>query len=160
MLYCLFPHDALDSCHTWIVTLWITYNKVARTDAPSYPWLYQRMTAFRVFVVTLFFHKELLSVGKWANSQTDVMLCSVHRLYGTMATSMFGKVNHIWAFLHIAVTRLTSRDAFNYHGFATIMACISNHIHYNVRDEITYPFPNFIQHFTRHVIIHPCWDYN
>ena len=24
--------------------------------------------------------------------------------------------------------------------------CISNHIHYNVRDEITYPFPNFTVH--------------
>ena len=49
---------------------------------------------------------------------------------------------------------------------------ISNYIHYNVWDEIIYPFPNFngaanevwkpisdfIPHFTDHVITYPCWD--
>ena len=51
-------------------------------------------------------------------------------------------------------------------------AWISNYIHYNVWCEITYTFPNFnsatvevcewisnfIPHFTRYVITHPCWD--
>ena len=51
-------------------------------------------------------------------------------------------------------------------------AWTSNHIHYKVWGEITYPFPNFngaavevwewksnfIPHFTRHVITYPCWD--
>ena len=48
----------------------------------------------------------------------------------------------------------------------------SNCIHYDVRDEITYPFPNFngatvevwewmsnfILHLTEHVITYPRWD--
>ena len=51
-------------------------------------------------------------------------------------------------------------------------AWISNNIHYNVWNEITYPFPNFkcatvevwkwmskfITHFTVHVITYPCCD--
>ena len=51
-------------------------------------------------------------------------------------------------------------------------ALISNHIHYNEWDEITYPFPNFnsaavevwdrisnfIPHFSGHVITYPWWD--
>ena len=32
---------------------------------------------------------------------------------------------------------------FYQHGLTVISAWISNHIHYNVWDEITYPFPNF-----------------
>ena len=53
-----------------------------------------------------------------------------------------------------------------------IPAWISNYTHYNVWDEITYPFlnfngatvevyewiSNFIPHFTMHVITYPCWD--
>ena len=53
-----------------------------------------------------------------------------------------------------------------------ILAWISNYIHYKMRDEIRYPFPNFngatievwkwmnnfIPHFTGHVITYPCWD--
>ena len=53
-----------------------------------------------------------------------------------------------------------------------IPAWISNYIHYQVWDEITYPFPNFnsttvevwewkrnfIPHFTGHVMTYPCWD--
>ena len=49
---------------------------------------------------------------------------------------------------------------------------ISNYTHYNVWDEINYPFlnfngatvevkewiSNFTPHFTRHVITYPCWD--
>ena len=49
---------------------------------------------------------------------------------------------------------------------------ISNYIHYNVWDEIIYPFPNlngstvevwewinnFTPHFTEHVITYPCWN--
>ena len=42
-------------------------------------------------------------------------------------------------------------------------------IHYKMRDEITYPFPNFSDSplklewingffFTVHVVIYPCWD--
>ena len=59
--------------------------------------------------------------------------------------------------------------------FVTIVVSppwISNCIHYEVLDEITYPFLNFngasvevwewindfISHFTEHVIIFPCWD--
>ena len=51
-------------------------------------------------------------------------------------------------------------------------ARISNYIHYNTWDEITYPFPNFnsaaieiwewisnsIQHFTVEGIMYPCRD--
>ena len=53
-----------------------------------------------------------------------------------------------------------------------IPAWISNYTHYNVWDEITYPFlnfngatvevsewiGNFIPHFIGHVITYPCWD--
>ena len=53
-----------------------------------------------------------------------------------------------------------------------ILAWISNFIHYNVWDVITYPFPNlngctvevwewisnFTPHFTGGVITYPCWD--
>ena len=56
---------------------------------------------------------------------------------------------------------------------ALILAQISNYTHYKVRDEITYPFPNFngataevwewisnfTPHFTRHVITYPCRDW-
>ena len=52
------------------------------------------------------------------------------------------------------------------------VAWITNYIHYNVWDEITYPFPNFngttievwkwisnfIPHFPGEVITYPCWD--
>ena len=54
----------------------------------------------------------------------------------------------------------------------TLIPWISNHIHYKMWDEITYPFlnfngstvevkewiSNFILHFTGHVITYPCWD--
>ena len=57
-------------------------------------------------------------------------------------------------------------------GLTLIQSSISNHIHYKVWYEITYPFPsfngatvevwewmsNFISHFTGHVITYPCWD--
>ena len=53
-----------------------------------------------------------------------------------------------------------------------ILIWISNYIHYEMCDEITYPFPsfndatvefgewinNFIAHFIGHVISYPCWD--
>ena len=53
-----------------------------------------------------------------------------------------------------------------------IPAWISNHMPSKVQDEITYPFPNFngctievlewisnfIQQYTGHVTIYPCWD--
>ena len=56
---------------------------------------------------------------------------------------------------------------------AIISVWISNYIHYNMQDEITYPFSNFngttakfwewisnfTPHYTGHVIIHPCWDF-
>ena len=58
------------------------------------------------------------------------------------------------------------------HGLTLIPACISNYTHYEMRDEITYPFlnfngatvevqewiSNFIPYFTRQVITYPCWD--
>ena len=34
-------------------------------------------------------------------------------------------------------------DTFHRHILTLISACISNYVHYNVWDEITYPFPNF-----------------
>ena len=61
---------------------------------------------------------------------------------------------------------------FYQHGLSLIPALTSNHIHYNVWDEITYPFPNFngttvevwewisnfIPYFIEYVISYPCWD--
>ena len=61
---------------------------------------------------------------------------------------------------------------FHWHGLTLIPTWISNYTHYNVWDEITYPFlnfngatvevwewiSNFIPHFTGHVITYPCWD--
>ena len=58
------------------------------------------------------------------------------------------------------------------HGLTLIPAWVSNHIHYQVWDEITYPFPNFnsctvevwewISNFIPHspgcIITNPCWD--
>ena len=60
---------------------------------------------------------------------------------------------------------------FYWHGLTLIPAWISNRIHYNVWDEITYPFlnfngatveihqwiSNFIPHFSGHAIASPCW---
>ena len=62
--------------------------------------------------------------------------------------------------------------AFYRHGLTLIPAWISNYIHYDVWDEIAYPFPNgngctvevwewmgkFIPYFTGHVITYPCCD--
>ena len=56
------------------------------------------------------------------------------------------------------------------YGLTLIQTWISNHIDYDVLDEITYPFPNFnggtvevcewtsnfMPHFTVHVITYPC----
>ena len=58
--------------------------------------------------------------------------------------------------------------------FKFITTWMSNHIHYKVWNEITYPFinfngvtvevyewiSNFISHFTGQVITYPCWDYS
>ena len=57
-------------------------------------------------------------------------------------------------------------------GLTLFPAWISNHMHYKVWDEITYPLPNFncctadiwewvsnfIPHFTGHVTTYPCWN--
>ena len=65
-----------------------------------------------------------------------------------------------------------ARGPFYLHGLALIPAWVNNYIHYNVWDEITYPFPNFkgciievwewirnfILHFIWCVITYPCWD--
>ena len=67
---------------------------------------------------------------------------------------------------------LDTWDLVYWHGWTLILAWISNYIHYNVWDEITYPLPNFnggtveiwewirnfIPHFTGNVITYPCWD--
>ena len=59
-----------------------------------------------------------------------------------------------------------------WHGLTLIPLCKSNCIHYELWDEITYPFPNFngctvevwewisnfIPHFIGHVVTYPCWD--
>ena len=58
--------------------------------------------------------------------------------------------------------------AFGCHGLTLIPARISNHNHYKVWEEITYPFPkfnsaavsNFIPHLTEHVITYPWWDWS
>ena len=69
MLYCLFPHDALDSCHTWTVTLWITYNKVARTFFRRlyvyayHHWKYDVMGFSRYHVVVMSCDLESFNVG-------------------------------------------------------------------------------------------------
>ena len=61
---------------------------------------------------------------------------------------------------------------FTDHGFILFPAWVSDYIHYKVRVEVTYSFPNFtgatvevwecmnyfIPHFTGHVITYPCWD--
>ena len=41
------------------------------------------------------------------------------------------------------VGKRNARDRFYLHGLTLILAWINNHIHYNVRNEITYAFPNF-----------------
>ena len=55
-----------------------------------------------------------------------------------------------------------------------LLTWLSNYIHYNMWNKITYPFPNFnstvievwklisnfIPHFTGHVVTYPCWDYS
>ena len=68
--------------------------------------------------------------------------------------------------------RLLIWDHFYQHDLTLIPAWISNYSHYNVWDEIIYPFPNFngctvdvwewisnfIPNLTDHVITYPCWD--
>ena len=63
---------------------------------------------------------------------------------------------------------------FHWHDLSLIQAWISNNIHYEVWDEITYPFlnfnsaaidiwermNNFIPHFIMDVITYPWWDAN
>ena len=67
---------------------------------------------------------------------------------------------------------LDPSGSFYYHGLTLIPSWICNYIHYDVWDEITYPFPNFngativvwewmnnfIPHFTRHAISYPFWN--
>ena len=67
---------------------------------------------------------------------------------------------------------ISSMGPFYQHGLTLTPAWISNCIHYNMWDEITYPFlnfngatveveewiSNFILHFSGYVITHPCWD--
>ena len=87
-------------------------------------------------------------------------------------------------FIHTKLERsslkMTPRAPFYKHGLTSIPAWISKHIHYEVWNEITYPFCNFkgatievwewisdfiwewisdfISHITGHVITYPCWD--
>ena len=65
-------------------------------------------------------------------------------------------------------------NPFYWHGLTSIPAWIGYYIHYNVWDEMSYPFPtlnratvevyecisNFIPHFTGHVITNPCLDWS
>ena len=58
-----------------------------------------------------------------------------------------------------------------YYGLTLISARISSNMHYKMRDEITYPFPNFndctvevwewisnfVSHLTVHVVTYPRW---
>ena len=38
---------------------------------------------------------------------------------------------------------ISTSGPFHYHGLTLFPACIDNHIHYKVWDEITYPFKHF-----------------
>ena len=69
-----------------------------------------------------------------------------------------------------AIMSLWHRGAFCYHGLTSIPLWVSSYMHHKVRDEITYPFPNFngttievwewihnlISHFTGYMITYPC----
>ena len=66
-----------------------------------------------------------------------------------------------------------TRGPIYYHGLTLILTWISNYIHYEVWDEVTYQFPdfngatvevwesisNFIPHLSGRVITYPCWDW-
>ena len=70
------------------------------------------------------------------------------------------------------VQTFITRGPLYWHGLILIPAWVSDYIHYKVRVEVTYSFPNlngaivevweymnyFIPHFTGHVITYPCWD--
>ena len=65
-------------------------------------------------------------------------------------------------------TLIMACGPFYLQGLTLIQAWIINYFHYKVRDEITYPFLNFVEveewisnfipHFTGHVVIYPCQD--
>ena len=71
-----------------------------------------------------------------------------------------------------SMVQVNIRGPFYWHGLTLIPAGISNHIHYKVWDEITYPFLNFHgctaevwewmsncnPHSSGHVITYPCSD--
>ena len=92
MLYSLFPHDALDSCHTWTVTLWITYNKVARTFfrrlctrimiGNMTRWVFHVIMSLWCHVIwnhsTLEFHRHMWILSSMENISYSSDLISVH----------------------------------------------------------------------------------
>ena len=43
----------------------------------------------------------------------------------------------------VAIATQHTKDPFYEHSLIVILACISNYLHYEVWDEITYPLPNF-----------------
>ena len=60
-------------------------------------------------------------------------------------TFMSFPINYIFILVSIGFKMVLTCGPFCKHGLALLLACISNfnYIYYNVRDGITYPFPNF-----------------
>ena len=96
-------------------------------------------------------------------------------MHGVLPHDFIGTGTHVetisrWPLVPVGI--LNARDIFYKHGLTLIPSWIINYIHYNMWDEITYPFPNFngatvevwkwISNFTPHfigrVITYPCWD--
>ena len=92
-------------------------------------------------------------------------------MYGYVASTILLNISHILILLIIYELLTTDTyDRFYLHGLTLIPAWISNYTHYNVWDEMTYPFlnfkdatvevsewiNNFISHFTGYVITYPC----
>ena len=105
----------------------------------------------------------LVQVMAWRRTATSAVHTFHHAWSPCMTISGYGFL-HVWL--------LSPRAPIYRHGLTLIPAWISNHIHYEVCDEITYPFPNihectvevwewisnFTPHCTGYGIMHPCWD--
>ena len=99
-------------------------------------------------------------------------ICVTRPQWVKQITQMYHCILALWTVSFCTQLLFMTRAPFTNKALIIIPAWISNHIHYKVWDEITYPFLNFhhgtievwewvssfISHFAGHVITYPCWD--
>ena len=119
-------------------------------------------------LILLLFHVKVCKTG--INIFCDAVMCMIHTMVSQVTNDM--ALNWYETNPSVSYNKMT-RVPLYWYGLILIPAWINNHFHYEVWDDITYPFLNFngatvefwewicnfIPHFTRHVITYPCGDY-